>query len=233
MIFNFALINCENLRNLILTRIPENYNNLIIAANKTVYQIYSKKIDFEDRNEVVIENSDKMLLKVIIDDDDPTIPDVENKVRFNITSGKVKIPKIEYPNLKFEIFGKAYDLEEEFIAIAKMIAAGYDDGYVILYKKDSEIIAQTRIKCFVKSKDGKEYGSFEIMVEDKNDYKDIVNKIKKWYKKVKEALLTISNEAKVICEAVGTLYGTIKDKKSSSSFMKISSLSLLIIFLLL
>ena len=114
-----------------------------------------------------------------------------------------------------------------------MIVAGYDDGYVILYKKDSEIIAQTRIKCFVKSKDGKEYGSFEIMVEDKNDYKDIVSKIKKWYKKVKEALLTISNEAKVICEAVGTLYGTIKDKKSSSSFMKISSLSLLIIFLLL
>ena len=228
LVFTFALINCQNLRNLILTRDPVKYQILVTAANKTVYQMYKKKIDFEDRNEVTIEDSSKMLLKVIVDDD-PSIPEVEDKVIFNITKGKVSIPDLKYPDLKFEIFGKSYDLKEEFDAIAKMISAGYDDGCVYVYKKDSKVVAQTRFKCFVNSNDGEKYGSFEILVEDKNDYKDIVSKLEKWYNKVKEILTKVSPEIKVVSELVGTIYGTIKDLKGSSSFLKISSLYLLFI----
>ena len=83
-----------------------------------------------------------------------------------------------------------------------MIAAGYNDGHAIIYKKDSQIVAQTLIKCYVDSKDGNEYGAFEIMIEDKNDYKDIKSKIERWYTKIKEALLFVSGEIKVISEAV-------------------------------
>lgn len=46
LVFTFALINCQNLRNLILTRDPVKYQILVTAANKTVYQMYKKKNRF-------------------------------------------------------------------------------------------------------------------------------------------------------------------------------------------
>ena len=79
LLFNFVIITCRNLRSLILTRDPEKYKILIEAANKTIYQIYAKKIDFLERNEVIIENSENMLLKVIVDDD-PIFPKAENLI---------------------------------------------------------------------------------------------------------------------------------------------------------
>ena len=49
-----------------------------------------------------------------------------------------------------------------------------------IYIKKSEITAQARYKCFVISDKGKECGSFEILTEDKNDYKDIKSKLQRW-----------------------------------------------------
>ena len=55
-----------------------------------------------------------------------------------------------------------------------MISAEFKNGKAYIYKKESAITSQARYKCFIYSDDGKECGSFEILIEDKNDYKDII-----------------------------------------------------------
>ena len=52
-----------------------------------------------------------------------------------------------------------------------MISAGYSEykyGNINIYRKETEFTAQVRFKFFVKSKDGKDYGTFEIIQEDLN-----------------------------------------------------------------
>ena len=145
-----------------------------MQQKKLFIRYLGKIVDFVDINEVIIEDSSKCFLNVVVDDNEPEIPKAVNMSNFTIVNGKAIIPEIEFPNLKLEIFGKALDLEEEYRAFANMISAGYKNGKAYIYKKESEITAQARYKCFVNSDDGKECGSFEILTEDKNDYKDII-----------------------------------------------------------
>ena len=216
-----------------MARDPDKYKVLVDTAKKAIYQIFSKTVDFADRNEVIIEDNSKCLLKVVVDDNEPEIPKAVNMSNFTIVNGKAIIPEIEFPNLKLEIFGKALDLEEEYRAFANMISAGYKNGKAYIYKKESEITAQARYKCFVNSDDdGKECGSFEILTEDKNDYKDIKSKLQRWYEKAKSLIIKHGPVVLTLAQNLVVLKGIKKDLFSSSSFMNISYLPLLILFLI-
>ena len=65
-----------------------------------------------------------------------------------------------------------------------MIANSFENGFVILNKKDGEgIVSSSRYKCFVEN-DGKIIGSFEIMQINKKDKKNkIVEILKKLFSK--------------------------------------------------
>ena len=216
-----------------MARDPDKYKVLVDTAKKAIYQIFSKTVDFADRNEVIIEDNSKCLLKVVVDDNEPEIPKAVNMSNFTIVNGKAIMPEIEFPNLKLEIFGKALDLEEEYRAFANMISAGYKNGKAYIYKKESEITAQARYKCFVNSDDdGKECGSFEILTEDKNDYKDIKSKLQRWYEKAKSLIIKHGPVVLTLAQNLVVLKGIKKDLFSSSSFMNISYLPLLILFLI-
>ena len=114
-----------------------------------------------------------------------------------------------------------------------MISAKLKNGKAYIYKKESEITAQARYKCFVISDKGEECGSFEILTEDKNDYKDIKSKLQIWYEKAKSLIIKHGPVVLTLAQNLVVLKGIKKDLfSSSSSFMNISYLPLLILFLI-
>ncbi len=84
-----------------------------MQQKKLFIRYLGKIVDFVDINEVIIEDSSKCFLNVVVDDNEPEIPKVVNMSNFTIVNGKAIISEIEFPELKLEIFGKAYDLEKE------------------------------------------------------------------------------------------------------------------------
>lgn len=231
ILLNLSLFKSKSLRNLKLSRDENKYKTLIAAANKTAYQLYQlNNVDFKDRNTYNYQDTKRKIYIVI--DENPTLPTDEKQVTFNILNGVVNMSKLDYPQeLKYglEIFGRACDLEEEFKAIANMIAAGYNNGKVIGYKKDNSKVNQYRLKCFVNSEDGKEQGSFELVQEDLSNLAKIENFFGKWCEKLKKFLTVVSPVVESASLLVINFVG-LKNKVSSSSFLEISFLGLLLIF---
>ena len=110
-----------------------------------------------------------------------------------------------------------------------MIAAGYNNGKVIGYKKYTQKVNQFRLKCFVNSAEGNEQESFEIIQEDLDDLTKIANFFEKWYNKIKKVLKIVGPDVQAASLWVINFAG-IKNKGNSSSFLEISFLSLLLIF---
>ena len=229
-IIDLLLIYSKEPTNLGIT--PENYKILSDAAKNTVNQIYRKTVEFGDgRNDQTIEDSKTLYLRVILSEKQD-IPSEEEKAYFDISNYSPKIPSsISFPKLDFDIFG-ASNLEEEFNAFAENIANKVKNGKFYTYKKSGENAAQTRYRCFVNSDDGTKIGSFEIVQQDKNDQKTIIEKISSWYEKIKKASITLTNEVKAISELVATWKGIAKDLNLSSSFIKFPLFTLLTILLL-
>ena len=161
LLYLINLINSKlpNLKDSKLKRKKTNYTVLTEAARKTFYQIYNISIDFRDRNEVIIDDSKKRL-RVYVDEYDPLVPE-ENKISFFVNKGEPLIAEIlnnmtnAFNNTNIEskyiinIFGDKYDIKEEFKILANMIAAGFDYGHVVIYKKKTGTFYQTRYKCFI------------------------------------------------------------------------------------
>jgi len=225
---SLLLVNCENLRGLMLTMEPEIYKKLTEAATKAIHQIYNLALDFGDRIQEGIEDDKKKIQVTVYDN--PIIPTATEQLQFNITNGKVSIPSVLNLKHRLNLFGQAYNLYDEMEILGTMIANTYKNGYVIVYHRDSEkgVVAHSRFRCFIQE-NGEDYGAFEVVQVDKNDSKTIKEKITLFLE-----ILGIANKGvKSVAELVSTVKGIQKDVKSSSSFLKIPLLMLLIIFGLL
>lgn len=225
---SLLLVNCENLRGLMLTMEPEIYKKLTEAATKAIHQIYNLTLDFGDRIQEGIEDDKKKIQVTVYDN--PIIPTATEQLQFNITNGKVSIPSVLNLKHRLNLFGQAYNLYDEMEILGTMIANTYKNGYVIVYHRDSEkgVVAHSRFRCFIQE-NGEDYGAFEVVQVDKNDSKTIKEKITLFL----EILGVVNKGVKGVAELVSTVKGIQKDVKSSSSFLKIPSLMLLIIFGLL
>ena len=130
------------------------------------------------------------------------------------------------------------DLQKEFKTFSNMIAtrySGYEYGKVTIYRKETEFTSQARFKCFVKSKDGKNYGTFEIIQEDLNDRKDIKEKIKVVFNNVKNKINEITPGLRVVTELIITVKDIQKDifpKIFSASYFFRFSYALLLFILI-
>ena len=149
-----------------------------------------------------------MIIKVVIDEYSD-FPQYKNQTTFQIINGRPELPDPGY--------------------------SGYEYGNVTIYRKETEFTAQTRFKCFVKSKGGKDYGAFEIIQEDLNDRDDIKSKIKVFFSKVKNIIGEITPGMTVVTELIATVKSIQKDIFpmifSASSFLRISYALLLFILI--
>ena len=225
---SLLLVNCENLRGLMLTMEPEIFKKLTEAATKAIHQIYNLTLDFGDRIQEGIEDDKKKIQVTVYDN--PIIPTANEQLQFNITNGKVSIPSVLNLKHRLNLFGKAYNLYDEMEILGTMIANTFKNGYVIVYHRDSEkgVVAHSRFRCFVQE-NGEDYGAFEVVQVDKNDSKTIKEKITLFL----EILGVVNKGVKGAAELISTIKGIQQDVKSSSSFLKIPLLMLLIIFGLL
>ena len=116
--------------------------------------------------------------------------------------------------------------------MANLVANSIQNGFVISYEKSGDdIIANFRIKCFVNDENGEKVGSFEIVLEDKNDKKTILESIKNFVKNIKKE--DVMNTLELMGRASAILFGIIKDWDLASSFLNVPLLSLLFILGLL
>ena len=207
LLTNFLFIYSPNLRNLKLERVPERYRILSEAAKKTFYQLFNITIDFKDRNLVVF-NDDTKYYKVLIDEY-PDIPQ-EKQITFNVENGKVIFINDSYPTEYYlKIFGRKYNIEKEYKVIANMIAAGFDNGKVIIYKRNINIFeSYITFKCFVNSEEGNEYGAFGISIQDKEDMLIIEETLESFWDNYKDSIPEIyQDDIKIMAEFVTAIYG--------------------------
>ena len=132
--FDLILINCFTQRNLKFTIEDEKYKILSKAAKEAFRKIYNLKIDFEGRLKEGRED-DNMNVEVVIYDD-AEIPNVTNKIRFNVTDKSARLEDIPIQTSTVTLFNQAYDIKEQYKILANMIANSFENGFVIIYKKN-------------------------------------------------------------------------------------------------
>lgn len=145
LFLTLSFMSCFPLRNLKFERDDEKYKILCSVANKTIYQLFNRTIDFQDRYDAYIQQTDRMKVKVVVDEY-ATYPNYEKQTSFNITNERAILPNLEVPKeASFDIYG-AHDLQEEFKMFGNMVAAGYKgyDGNITIYRKETEFTAQAR-----------------------------------------------------------------------------------------
>ena len=235
LLLTLTFINCIYLRNLKLERDDAKYNILCTVANRTIYQLFNRTLDFKDRYDAYIQQTDRKTIKVVVDEY-ATYPNYLNQTSFTITDERAILPDLEVPKeASFDVYG-AHDLQEEFKIFGNMVAAGYKgyDGNITIYRKETNFIAQARYICFVKKKNGELCGAFEIVQTDINDKKDIETKISSFLNKVKGIVGKIVPKIAVVSELISTLKGIYKDINdiipgpSSSSSLVLSNLLLIL-----
>ena len=89
-------------------------------------------------------------------------------------------------------------------------------------------MANTRFKCLVNTTDGN--GSFEIAIQDKNDNRTILESIKNFIKGLIKYNEEIKKVLEILARASLVFVGIKKDWFSSSSFLNLPNLTLLLIF---
>ena len=80
-----------SLRNLKLGRDEVKYKALCKVAIQTVYQLFNRTIDFQNRYDAYIQQTDMMLVKVVVDEY-ASYPNYENQTTFQIKNGRPEIP---------------------------------------------------------------------------------------------------------------------------------------------
>lgn len=236
---NLLYLNPEYKRDLKLTKNPIYYKELAQAANETFYQLFDLTIKFKNRTEVIIEDESK-LLAIIIDENDPIMPE-KYDISFDVTEGKPLISdildlipdEIMQKNFYLNAFGLKLDIKEQFKIMANMIASGFEDGKVIIYKKVfTDENFQIRYKCFIKDKESDKYiGAFEIIQQDKDkgDCKKILESIKDWWKLINSFVKEQEETVQAIANIVASIEGIYKIWKSSSVFLKNSYIMLVLL----
>ena len=78
---------------------------LCSVANKTVYQLFNRTIDFKDRYDAYIQQTDMMVVKFVVDVYG-VFPNYGNQATFDIINGQPIIPDLQVPkDASFDVYG--------------------------------------------------------------------------------------------------------------------------------
>lgn len=195
--------------------IQNRYDKITNAAKLSLYQLLNRTIDFQGRY-VYAETNGIYELAIIIDEFplEPTANEIGTY--FNISNGMPIFPQIankSIADIKLNIAGSTFDVEEEYKMFGSIFASGIRNGRVNIYKKNTESVSNIiRFKCFVKSQNNEDYGAFEISLKfiEKTTWEKIKEGIKKFWDDCKAVLTEVNEGIKLASEIAGNING-IKD----------------------
>ena len=159
-----------------------NYFKLTQEANQTFYQLYEIQLDFKERYYIEIDDDTKFL-RVIINEN--LTANDESFHTFESKNEEI-LSDIEIPdNISITIFGRTYNLREEFYNILNSIFH-YTDVVMIKFPKENLDKFDTISKYELHVKNY--IGSIDVIHEDKDDKVSLEEDLEKFWDSVKDSL---------------------------------------------
>ena len=201
--FSFQVIFSLNLRNLILTGESDKYKLLASGANKTFFQLYNIKLDFQGKN-IITYNDEKKYYRVVINEYDvPSENENTNNIFFEINKNELNFPYIPpiIKNLTFDIFGRTYKLHDEYKAILNILSgifAEWDAWIINIHKPNiKKIESQIFYTIYYNADNKNKNGSFTVTIEDKEERQDIIQSLSSFWEKYKDDI-PVESQSEVI-----------------------------------
>ena len=187
LILSFLLVSPKNLQSLepsneLIESKSNNYLKLAQEANQTFYQLYEIQLDFKERYYIEIDDDTKYL-RIIINENLTA-----NDESFHMFESKNEqiISDIEIPeNISITIFGRTYNLREEFYNILNSIFH-FTDVTKIKFPKENLDKFDTISKYELHVKNY--IGSIDVILEDKDDKVSLEEDLEKFWDSVKDSL---------------------------------------------
>ena len=187
LIFSFLLASPKNLKSLdpideLLQSKSPNYFKLTQEANQTFYQLYEIQLDFKERYYIEI-NDDTKFLRVIINENLTA-----NDESFHMFESKNEeiLSDTEIPeNISITIFGRTYNLREEFYNILNSIFH-YTDVVMIKFPKENLDKFDTISKYELHVRNY--IGSIDVILEDKDDKVSLEEDLETFWDSIKDLI---------------------------------------------
>ena len=187
LIFSFLLASPKNLKSLdpideLLQSKSPNYLKLTQEANQTFYQLYEIQLDFKERYYIEIDDDTKFL-RVIINENLTA-----NDESFHMFESKNEeiLSDTEIPeNISITIFGRTYNLREEFYNILNSIFH-YTDVVMIKFPKENLDKFDTISKYELHVRNY--IGSIDVILEDKDDKVSLEEDLETFWDSIKDLI---------------------------------------------
>ena len=180
---------------------------LIQIANETFYELYNISLDFKGKNMITV-NQDEIYYKVLINE----YPKNEGSIFTRIDIQNSRIFFTDFPlfsSLTFKIFGRTYNLKEEFLSIVQLIAPIIKEGSIRIEKMNlDKFDSQITSKYELFRENEETQGGFEIIFEDKDDKIEIERTLNDFWKTWSNQIPPQdAEESKLIAQFVVTHFG--------------------------
>ena len=176
------------------------------SAIKLFHQLYNMSIDFNNLN-VITHNDDMNYYKIILEE----FPKPQDGLDFTvilIENGRFFIPDIP-KDLTFTIFGRSYNLKQEYEAILYTLAPAIYNGEIELYKNDINTFEpEIRYKCNLYREGEENLGLFHVIFEDKDDKLTIEETLETFWSTYKDKIPNeLVVDVKIAAQFVVTTFG--------------------------
>ena len=163
----------------------EDYEELTNQANKTFYLLYDIALDFNGRLSLEIDDDTKYL-RVIINDNRTSLIS-ENFDSFKYENGQIN-SALEIPdNITITLFGRTYNLKDEFMSLIHMIFYHSMIDMIEFPKENyDKFDAISKYVLIVHFKDY--VGTIDVILEDKDDKVSIYEDLEEFWENVKRVI---------------------------------------------
>ena len=180
---------------------------LVQVANETFFQLYNISLDFKGKN-MITYNENARYYKVLINE----YPDYEGAFFKNISIRNSRVFFEDFPifsSLTFQIFGRTFNLKEEFLSIAYLLAPVIKDGCIRIEQLNiDKFESQINVKFELFRENEESQGGFEVTFEDKDDRREIIKALNTFWKIWSEKIATHDvKDTKLIAQFVITTFG--------------------------
>ena len=180
---------------------------LVQVANETFFQLYNISLDFKGKN-MITYNENARYYKVLINE----YPDYEGAFFKNISIRNSRVFFEDFPifsSLTFQIFGRTFNLKEEFLSIVYLLAPVIKDGCIRIEQLNiDEFESRINVKFELFRENEESQGGFEVTFEDKDDRREIIKALNTLWKIWSGEIPTHDvKDTKLIAQFVITTFG--------------------------
>ena len=180
---------------------------LIQVSNETFFQLYNISLYFKGKN-MITHNEDARYYRVLINE----YPDYNSSISTKISIRNSRVFFEDFPifsSLTFDIFGRTFNLKDEFFSILYLLAPIIKDGDFIIEKLSlDKFSSQINNKYELFRENEESQGGFEINFEDKDDKREIEKALNAFWQTWSEQIPSQDEkDAKLIAQYVITTFG--------------------------